>query len=207
MHHHKLELDLLEASLLASETIREDLIFQESLHFDIHNEQQVQYTPNRNRSINDFDDRTAMGWLGWNVYQFLLIARQFNMDKGTISLLQRYLFSKEEFFLFVSTKINTGMDNQRLCDLCFGGCSRRWSAAIKWYVKYLEVRYRDILNVVGLDREKENTDQGVAVLLANTFELQNFSDTLQMRPEQSRQRSFKSLSLNEISVMLLCASA
>ena len=48
------------------------------------------------------------------------------------------------------------MDNQRLCDLCFGGCSRRWSAAIKWYVKFLEVRYRDILNVVGLDREKEN---------------------------------------------------
>ena len=69
IHHHRLELDLLEASLLTSETIQEDLIFQESLHFDIHNEQQVQYTPHRNRSIDDFNNRKAMGWTGWNVEQ------------------------------------------------------------------------------------------------------------------------------------------
>ena len=97
VHHHRLELDLLEASLLTSETIREDLIFQESLHFDIHNKQQVEYTPHRNRSINDFDNRKAMGWVGWNVEQLRQIARQFDMDEGTIRL-QGYSFSREEFF-------------------------------------------------------------------------------------------------------------
>ena len=51
----------------------------------------------------DTNSEKAMGWTGFNIEQLRRIARQFNMDEGNISL-QRYSFSKEEFFYLFQQK-------------------------------------------------------------------------------------------------------
>ena len=48
------------------------------------------------------------------------------------------------------------MDNEQLVDCLFGGCPRRWSNAYKWFLNYLSERYESILNMPGLEREKDN---------------------------------------------------
>jgi len=148
-------LDILGESFLGSQELRADLMEQESLHFDVHNDQQVEYDPPSHRTIDEFVGRAALAWTGFTQDQLREIAGHFNMLDGDISL-QGYIFTREEIVLFTTVKIKNGANNQQLCDMLFGGCARRWSPAIKWFVKYLDVRYKHILSVVGLDREKEN---------------------------------------------------
>ena len=148
------DLEVLDDSLLLSQFARADLLHQESIHFDVHNEEKNEYKDPSHRTIAEFDDRTARAWTGFDKDQLTRISGQFNME-GEIKL-KGYNFTKEEIFLFSSSKIYLGLNNTRLCELCFGGHPKRWSAAFKWYLKFLDLRYHHILNVVGLDREKHN---------------------------------------------------
>ncbi len=44
------------------------------------------------------------------------------------------------------TRIRTGDDNKRLCQLLFGGNAARWSFGLRWIVRYVEERYRRTLS-------------------------------------------------------------
>ena len=148
------EMDILDDSLFSSGIIREDLVHQEGIHFEVHNNARTQYKPPSHQTIDEFDDGSARSWTGWDNGQLRQIAEQFNMQ-GTIKL-RGYNFTREEIFLFCSAKIYSGMNNLKLCNCLFGGCPKRWTYAVKWYVSFIERRYRHILNVVGLHREVGN---------------------------------------------------
>jgi hypothetical protein len=50
-------------------------------------------------------------------------------------------FPPEELFLFFLTRMRTGMEKKRLCNLIFGGSASRWSHGWNWIMKYLDERY------------------------------------------------------------------
>jgi len=63
-----------------------------------------------------------------------------------------YRIHPEEVFLFMMTKVATGLSNQRIIDMYIGGNYTRWSYAYPWMLKYLDERYRDIVGHQGLTR-------------------------------------------------------
>jgi len=63
-----------------------------------------------------------------------------------------YRIHPEELFLFTLTKIATGMSNQMIVDVYFGGGYNRWSYGYPWMLRYIDERYRNIVGHQGLTR-------------------------------------------------------
>ena len=154
------EIEDIEAKISQVQNLRDWQAHVEMLHFDVLQENvlPIQFTPSALRSFDDWDDRRARGWTGFLVRDLRRIARMFDMDNGTVRIqnhgTHHYVFERQELFLYASVKAYSGLDNEQLVDCIFGGDGRRWSSGMKWYTKYLDRRYRNILNLVGLDRVK-----------------------------------------------------
>ena len=68
-----------------------------------------------------------------------------------------YVFTGEEVLLFALTKLALGLNSQMLCIVIFGGSSRRWSPAYRWFIFHLYNRYYpNIIGFNGLEREVNN---------------------------------------------------
>jgi hypothetical protein len=62
-----------------------------------------------------------------------------------------YNFHPEELFLYLMTRMKTGMDHTEMSNI-FGGSTRRWSYAWAWIMIYLDTRYINIIGHQGLLR-------------------------------------------------------
>lgn len=63
-----------------------------------------------------------------------------------------YLYDPEELFLFALTKIATGLTDESIIDNWFGGDYARWGLGYRWFIFYLDERYKDIVGHQGLQR-------------------------------------------------------
>ena len=63
-----------------------------------------------------------------------------------------YRLNPEELFLYMLTKCKTGMTNEKVIDMYFGGDYARWTYGYRWIIFYLDLRYRNIVGHVGLLR-------------------------------------------------------
>ena len=63
-----------------------------------------------------------------------------------------YRLDPEELFLYMLTKCKTGMTNEKVIDMYFGGDYARWTYGYRWIIFYLDLRYRNIVGHVGLLR-------------------------------------------------------
>ena len=56
-----------------------------------------------------------------------------------------YKYHPEEMFLYVFTKMATGMSAQKIVDAWFGGDYTRWVFGYRWCIWYLDERYKNII--------------------------------------------------------------
>jgi hypothetical protein len=63
-----------------------------------------------------------------------------------------YLFDPEEMFLYFMTRMKKGLSHTDMCNLIFGGSSKRWSPGWRWMLMYLDHRYGNIIGHQGLTR-------------------------------------------------------
>jgi hypothetical protein len=63
-----------------------------------------------------------------------------------------YRIDPEELFLFSLTRFKTGMTNEKIVDMFFGGDYNQWSYWFRWFMLYLDLRYCNIVGHVGLLR-------------------------------------------------------
>ena len=112
------------------------------------------------RSFADWNDRKARGWTGFKLNQLQEIATQFDLVHGQVRVqnyeIHHYLFTCQELFLFGTVKLYSGLDNTQLSDCIFCGCSRQWSTGFKWFLNYVDDRYRHVVSMGGLTREVHN---------------------------------------------------
>jgi hypothetical protein len=62
-----------------------------------------------------------------------------------------YVFDPEELFLYFMSRMKSGHEHTTMCDV-FGGSPKRWSYAWRWILKYLDIRYVNIIGHQGLLR-------------------------------------------------------
>jgi hypothetical protein len=55
-----------------------------------------------------------------------------------------YRIHPEEVFLFILTKLATGLSNHMIVDTYFGGDYNRWTYGYPWMLRYLDKRYKHI---------------------------------------------------------------
>jgi len=119
-----------------------------------------EYSEWRKRSINTLKDYEALTFCNF-------IKRELRRILNCFGLLREirvechanndYIFSGEAILIYGLIKLTTGMENDILCHLFFGGASRHWSSAYKWFLFYLYGRYYpNVLGVEGLVREVVN---------------------------------------------------
>ena len=63
-----------------------------------------------------------------------------------------YVIDPEELFLFTLTKVKTGKTNEQVCDDYFGGDYTHWEIGYRWFILYLDKRYKDIIGLQGMLR-------------------------------------------------------
>ncbi len=61
-----------------------------------------------------------------------------------------FCIDPEELFLFSLTKYKTGMTNEKIVDMFFGGDYNQWSYWFCWFMLYLDLCYCNIVSHVGL---------------------------------------------------------
>ena len=154
-------MDEIEIAMVMNRTERSALNQEETANFDIdpNTQQTNDYGPNIMRTWAEWDERKARAWTGFSIPQLREISSLFALNVGDVRVPHQnrhYVFSKLEIFLFGSCKLYSGMDNQQLCDCLFGGSPRRWSNAYKWFLEYIDSRYSDTLDFVGLRHEVDN---------------------------------------------------
>jgi hypothetical protein len=128
-----------------------------------------EYRPRLHLHIGDLaDDMSAVKMTGFNVSQLRRLYHHFGLREfvqahnetvlriGTghwsNGLEKCYRIHPEELFLFSLTKCKTGMTNERIIDMFFGGDYARWSHGFRWFMLYLDLRYRNIVGHAGLLR-------------------------------------------------------
>ena len=122
---------------------------------DIH-----EYGPPRNRSIEVLTDYQCLRFTRFTKPQLYRMFYHFRIPP--ILRIENhgghfYNFSGEEVFLFGLTKLALGLNNQFLCISVFGGSSRRWSPAYRWFIFHLYNRYYpNIIGFNGIEREVMN---------------------------------------------------
>ena len=114
------------------------------------------------------DDRTAMKMTSFTIAQLQRLyhhfgLRQFVHGQGETELRigtntfraggeNCYLIHPEELFLFSLTRIKTGMTQEVIVDMYFGGDYNRWSYGHRWLMFYLDHRYFSIIGHEGILR-------------------------------------------------------
>ena len=99
-----------------------------------------EYGKPRNRGIEDFSDYECLRYTCitksqlYRMYHYFKIDPQLRIHHHGDNY---YSFTGQEVFLFSLTKIALGLNNQVLCMFIFGGCSRRCSAAYKWFLFHM----------------------------------------------------------------------
>ena len=63
-----------------------------------------------------------------------------------------YRIEPEELFLSSLTKCKTGMANEKIADMFFGGDNNQWSYRFHWFMLYLDLCYCKNFGHVGLLR-------------------------------------------------------
>ena len=119
-----------------------------------------EYGEPRNRRIEDLSDYQCLQFTRFTKSQLYRILYYFRIpprlrieNHGG----RFYNFSGEEVFLFGLTKLALGLNTQFLCISIFGGSSRRWSPAYRWFIFHLYGRYYpNIIGFNGLEREVVN---------------------------------------------------
>jgi hypothetical protein len=136
--------------------------------------QPKQMTPPRDLRINDLSDPEAHRLTRFYTAQLRQLYKHFgfrrwareqngnNVDEERLKFYtghrnQRnvqccYRVHPEEAFLFMMMKIATGLDNHSLVDNHFGGDYARWSYIYGETLKYVDVRYANIIGHQGLAR-------------------------------------------------------
>ncbi len=147
---------ILEERIYHNWNARNRLMREESQLFDLlyHHELLNRYDPPRFRTFVEWNDRLARGWTGFVVDELIEIAEHFDLVRGNQQVQNAagnyYNFTCVELFLFGMVKIYSGMNNQQLCDCIFGGSARRWSDGFKWFLMYIDKRYRRVISFAGL---------------------------------------------------------
>jgi hypothetical protein len=128
-----------------------------------------EFRPRRHLRIGDLaDDMTAIKMTAFNVSQLRRLYCHFGLREFVLAHLETdlligtghwlngrencYRVDPEECFLFALTKCKTGMTNEKIVDMFFGGDYNRWSYGYRWFMLYLDHRYRSIVGHVGLLR-------------------------------------------------------
>ena len=148
----------------------------DSTLFDISAEEDAlpkQLTPHKDLRINSLLDPVAHMMTRFYIDQLRQIYRHFNFagwahaqngyngderlkfytgHKNQKNIKCYVRVHPEETFLFMMTKLDTGLDNTELVDYHFGGEYTRWSHIYKKTLKYVDRRYGNILGYQGLAR-------------------------------------------------------
>jgi len=128
-----------------------------------------EYRPRLHLHIGDLaDDMSAVKMTGFNVSQLRRLYNHFGLREfvqahnetvlrivtghWSNGLEKCYRIHPEELFLFSLTKCKTGMTNERIIDMFFGGDYAQWSHSFRWFILYLDLRYRNIVGHAGLLR-------------------------------------------------------
>jgi hypothetical protein len=80
-----------------------------------------------------------------------------------------YLFVPEEMFLYFMMRMKKGLPHTDMCNLIFGGSSKRWSPGWRWMLMYLDHRYRNIMGHQGLIRFLDNFPSFYNAIQQNSY--------------------------------------
>ena len=130
-----------------------------------------EFRPRHHLRLADLaDDRTAMKMTSFSIAQLGRLyhhfcLRQFVHAHGETELRigtnnfdaitgreKCYLIDPEELFMYSLTRIKTGMTQEAIIDMYFGGDYNRWSYGHRWFMCYLDNRYFSIIGHEGILR-------------------------------------------------------